>query len=86
MQKMKNASSPEIIVPYEELSVIRQRNFLRGGGYSKLTASDVRKIRKMWEESEYKDMTDRLGIAEEFNVKDRTIYNILTGKSWAYVS
>ena len=86
MQDLKNADSPEVIVPYEEVSAIRQRNFIRGGGNSKLTVSDVKKIRKMWEESEYKDMTDRLGIAEEFNVKDRAIRNILTGKSWAYVA
>ena len=86
IQDIRAKAFPEEIVPYEELSLIRQQSCIKGGGNSKLTVSDVRKIRSMWEESEVKDIYERMGIAEEFKVTDQTIQKILSGKAWAFVS
>ena len=85
-QDIRAKSFPEVIVPYEEQSKVRQSNYIKGGGNSKLTVADVRKIRDMWNESEYKDVQERIWIAEQFNVKDRAVLNILTGKAWSFVA
>ena len=85
-QDIRAKAFPEEIIPYEELSAVRQQNCIKGGGNSKLTINDVRKIRSMWEDSEIKDITERMGIAEKFKVTDQTIQKILSGRAWAFVS
>ena len=78
-------NAKEIIVPYVIRSVSKQQQNIRGLGFSKLSADDIREIRVMWQKAIYKDKQERINIAEKFNVKERAILNIITGKSWSYV-
>ena len=94
IQDIRAKSFPETIVPYEELSEVRQRNYIHGGGNSKLVVSDIIKIRTMWSEAKLRALEDGLrffpvdekqNIAEEFGVTYQTIHKILKGKAWAFV-
>ena len=40
----------------------------------------------MWAKAVYKDKQEIIYIAERFNVKERAVKNILTGKAWSFVS
>ena len=84
-QSMDAKGAKEIIVPYLETVLLRRQERLRGGGSSKLNPSDVRKIREMWAKAIYKDKQEKIYIAEQFNVKERAVDNILTGKAWSFV-
>jgi hypothetical protein len=39
----------------------------------------------MWTKAVYKDKQEMIHIAERFNVKERAVKNILTGKAWSFV-
>ena len=82
---MSAKDKKETIVPYLELVKLRRQEHLRGGGSSKLNPSDVREIRKMWAKAVYKDKQEKIYIAEQFDVKERAVDNILTGKAWSFV-
>ena len=84
-QSMSEKGAKEIMVPYLELVKLRRQEHLRGGGCSKLTPDDVREIRTMWIKAVYKDKQEMIHIAERFNVKERAVKNILTGKAWSFV-
>ena len=85
-QSMSEEGAREIMVPYLELIKLRRQEYLRGGGCSKLTPDDVRAIRAMWIKAVYRDKQEMINIAERFNVKERAVKNILTGKAWSFVS
>tara|TARA_R110001592_G_scaffold71021_8_gene217349 strand:- start:10787 stop:11215 length:429 start_codon:yes stop_codon:yes gene_type:complete len=78
-------NAQETVVPYIIRSVSKQQQNMRGIGSSKLSPDDIRGIRVMWQKAIYKDKQERIDIAEKFNVKERTIQNIITGKSWGYL-
>jgi len=84
-QSLGETDAKETIVPYLETVLLRRQERLRGGGSSKLNPSDVREIRKMWAKAVYKDKQEIIFIAERFNVKERAVKNILTGKAWSFV-
>ena len=85
-QSLSETDAKETIVPYLEPVLLRRQERLRGSGSSKLKPDDVREIRKMWAKAIYKDKQERIYIAEQFNVKERAVGNILTGKAWCFVS
>jgi len=85
-QSLSETDAKETIVPYLDTVLLRRQERLRGGGSSKLNPSDVREIRKLWAKAVYKDKQEKIYIAEQFNVKERAVDNILTGKAWSFVS
>ena len=82
---MIEKDAKETIVPYLDRVQLR-RGERRRGRSSKLTADDVRRVREMWKKAVYRDKQEMIDIAERFNVKERAVRNILTGKTWSYVS
>jgi len=84
-QSLSETDAEEAIIPYLETVLLRRQERLRGGGSSKLKPDDVREIRAMWIKAVYKDKQEMIHIAERFNVKERAVKNILTGKAWSFV-
>ena len=84
-QSMIEKSTTENIVPYLELIHLRRQELLKGGGHAKLTPSDVREIREIWEKTTFKDRDLAYRIGRQFEVEERAIDNIIKGKSWAFV-
>lgn len=85
-QARNSKNAEEHIVPYCELSALRQKEYLRGGANSKLTPTDVREIRSIYENSKYKDKDLCYRIGQRYDVEEQAIKNVISGRSWSFVA